>query len=46
MLPPERSAALRDRLLGEIASFLSEEAMTAWARLSVESTLRLANQAG
>jgi hypothetical protein len=41
VLPPDESAALRDRLLGEIASLHSEEGATKWAREALPAKNRL-----
>ena len=41
-----REISMQHYLSAPPACLESAEAMTAWARLSVESTLRLANQAG
>src|SRR5258707_611049 len=41
ILTPDRSALLRDQLLGEIAAFQSEEAMTSWAHAALAAKNRL-----
>jgi hypothetical protein len=41
VLPSDESAALRDRLLGEIASLQSEEGATKWAREALPAKNRL-----
>ena len=42
VLPSNESAALRDRLLGEIANLQSEESVTNWAREALPAKNRLA----
>ena len=41
LLSPDESAALRDRLVGEIAGLQSQESATSWARRALAAKNRL-----